>query len=111
MTWNGDALDSLLQDLADLPDDLDLSLAEARPESVRLFDDSERDALTPAACGYLLELRRRGLLDADELELVIHSIASRRRPPVDRPELSAVVDHLLLGGVPEAPPLPAPRRH
>ncbi len=113
MTWNRDTLETLLHDLAELPEEMDLELAQARPESIRHFDAAERDALTPAACGYLLELHRRSLISRDELELVIHSIASRVRPPVDRQELSDIVDHLLLGtmGTDLPPASPFDRAH
>ena len=55
MTPRRESLESLWRDIVDLPEDLDVALADARPESFRLLDDRERAALTPDAWGYLLE--------------------------------------------------------
>ena len=49
----------------------------------RILSSEERAALSPAAWGYLLDLRRRGSLDASQMERVLDLLADCEIRPVD----------------------------
>ena len=51
--------------------------------SQRVLSDQERGSLSPEAWGYLLDLRRRGSLDAGQFERVLDRLATSGVRPVD----------------------------
>ena len=48
----------------------------------RIWSDEERESLTPEAWGLLLDLRRRGSLDAEQFERVLDVLTSSGTRPV-----------------------------
>ena len=48
----------------------------AAPTSLRVLSAEERESLSPEAWGYLLDLRRRGSLDAEQFERVLDRLTS-----------------------------------
>lgn len=52
------------------------------PQAQRMLSAEERGTLAPEAWGYLLELRRRGALDAGQFERVLDTLAGFDERPV-----------------------------
>ena len=50
--------------------------------SLRVLNDQERGSLSPEAWGYLLDLKRRGALDASQFECVLDRLAASGVRPV-----------------------------
>lgn len=83
---------------------IDEALAEALTVGVldeycghglRLFDSAERTRMTPEACGYLLELSRRGEISRQQMEMVIHYASVMLPAPLDRGDLAELVDNFI----------------
>ena len=53
------------------------------PFAARVLNTEERDSLSTEAWGYLLSLRRRGTLDANQLERVLEALSGSGIRPVD----------------------------
>jgi uncharacterized protein Smg (DUF494 family) len=49
----------------------------------RILSSEERAAVSPEAWGYLLELRRRGSLDASQIERVLDRVTESGEGPID----------------------------
>jgi len=49
----------------------------------RILSDEERAAMSPEAWGYLLDLRRRGSLDASQIERVLDHVTESGEGPID----------------------------
>ena len=49
----------------------------------RVWSDEERESVTPEAWGFLLDLRRRGSLDAEQFERVLDVLTSTVERPAD----------------------------
>ena len=52
-------------------------------QSQRVLSEQERGSLSPEAWGYLLDLKRRGSLDAGQVECVLDRLAASGVRPVD----------------------------
>jgi len=57
--------------------------ASAGKHAHRVWSDEERDSVTPEAWGFLLDLRRRGSLDAVQFERVLDVLTSAAERPAD----------------------------
>ena len=57
--------------------------ASAGKQAHRVWSDEERDSVTPEAWGFLLDLRRRGSLDAVQFERVLDVLTSAAERPAD----------------------------
>jgi uncharacterized protein Smg (DUF494 family) len=51
--------------------------------SQRVLSAKERESLSPEAWGYLLDLKRRGSLDAEQFERVLDRLAASGMRPID----------------------------
>lgn len=60
----------------------DLLAADGGPTAGRVASAEERESLGPEAWGYLLDLRRRGMLDAAQFERVVDILAGTGLRPV-----------------------------
>ncbi len=49
----------------------------------RIWSDEERESLTPESWGFLLDLRRRGSLDAEQFERVLDVLTTSMTRPVE----------------------------
>jgi len=83
-------------------------LDEGSGRGLRHFDASERASMTPAACGYLLELCRNSQITRSQMELLIHYASVLDPGPLDRGELAELVDNFIFsfpgrGSAPRAP--------
>lgn len=66
--------------------------------SPRVLSDDERDSLTPETWGYLLDLRTRGSLDADQLERVLEVLTSLEERPVEVERAQDIASRVALEG-------------
>jgi uncharacterized protein Smg (DUF494 family) len=61
----------------------------------RHFDDSEQEALSADARGYLLDLYRQQQISRLQMELIIHYAVTFQREPMTRADLVMLMDLLL----------------
>lgn len=66
-----------------------------RSDSERHFDDSEQEALSAEARGYLLDLHRQHQLTRLQMEMIIHYAVTFQREPMSRLDLEVLMDLLL----------------
>ena len=66
-------------------------------DALRVLSAEERDSLTTEGWGYLLELRSRGTLDADQLERVLETLTSIGERPVAVERVRDVAARVALG--------------
>jgi len=73
------------------------------PHAQRVLSAEERESLAPEAWGYLLDLRRRGALDAGQFERVLDVLADSGVRPVGLALARDVAARVVLDLDPEAP--------
>jgi len=80
---------------------------EPGENALRILSPEERAAMSPEAWGYLLELRRRGSLDARQIERVLDRVTEFGEGPIDVAQAREIAtrialqaDHLLAGDTP-----------
>jgi len=74
----------------------------------RVLSAEERDSLTTEAWGYLLELRSRGTLDADQFERVLEALTASGERPVEVERARDIAARVALEGQDGTPPAEIP---
>jgi uncharacterized protein Smg (DUF494 family) len=64
--------------------------------ALRILSPEERAAMSPEAWGYLLELRRRGSLDAGQIERVLDRVTESGEGPIDVAQAREIATRIAL---------------
>jgi uncharacterized protein Smg (DUF494 family) len=85
------------------------------PSGVRCYGDPDRQALEPAAFGYLLRLVKAGQLSRGQMEQLLQHAGLVAATPLDNRELDVLIDQVVFGraasGADFAPGTGAARPH